>query len=98
MQQRTTDSSVSRRQHVAGYRELVKSLYFLSDIVYKLSLRDGRWSPGHSQIWDTRPIAKSMQIYKVIPVNGRGHPYGCETSRLPHFLDNRFTDSSNVSA
>jgi hypothetical protein len=29
---------------------------------------------------------------KVIPITGRGGPYGCETSRLPHFLDNRLTD------
>jgi hypothetical protein len=29
---------------------------------------------------------------KAIPVTGRGGPWGCETSRLPHFLDNRPTD------
>jgi hypothetical protein len=29
---------------------------------------------------------------KAIPVTGRGGPYGCESSRLPHFLDNRHTD------
>jgi hypothetical protein len=28
---------------------------------------------------------------KAIPVTGRGGPQGCETSRLPHFLDNRLT-------
>jgi hypothetical protein len=26
---------------------------------------------------------------KVIPATGRGGPLGCETSRIPHFLDNR---------
>jgi hypothetical protein len=25
---------------------------------------------------------------KAISVRGRGGPYGCETSRLPYFLDN----------
>jgi hypothetical protein len=30
-----------------------------------------------------------------IPVSGRGCPQGCETSRLPHFLDSRLTDSGN---
>jgi hypothetical protein len=25
---------------------------------------------------------------KTIPVTGRGGPQGCETSRLPHFLEN----------
>jgi hypothetical protein len=29
---------------------------------------------------------------KAIPVTGRGGPRGCETSKLPHFLDNRLTD------
>jgi hypothetical protein len=29
---------------------------------------------------------------EAIPVLGCESPYGCETSRLPHFLDNRITD------
>jgi hypothetical protein len=33
---------------------------------------------------------------KAISVTGRGGPWGFETSRLPHFLDNRLTDSSEV--
>jgi hypothetical protein len=33
---------------------------------------------------------------KVIPVTGCGGPYNCETSRLPHFLDNRLTDLGEV--
>jgi hypothetical protein len=33
---------------------------------------------------------------KGIPVTGREGRKGCETSRLPHFLDNRFTDSGEV--
>jgi hypothetical protein len=33
---------------------------------------------------------------KVIPVTGHGDPYGCETSRLPHLLDNRLTDGGEV--
>jgi hypothetical protein len=33
---------------------------------------------------------------KGIPVTGRGGPYGCETSRLPHFLDSRLTDSGEA--
>jgi hypothetical protein len=31
-------------------------------------------------------------------VTGRGAPYGCETSRLPYFLDNQFTDGGEVAA
>jgi hypothetical protein len=33
---------------------------------------------------------------KAILVTGRGGPYGCETLRLLHFLDNRITDGSEV--
>jgi hypothetical protein len=33
---------------------------------------------------------------KAIPVTGRGGPQGCETSRLPHLLDNRLTDSCKL--
>jgi hypothetical protein len=48
------------------------------------------------------PIGEALrmtgaQLYplseKAIPVTGRGGPYGFETSRLPHFLDNRPTDA-----
>jgi hypothetical protein len=31
-----------------------------------------------------------------VPVTGRGGPWGCETSSLPHFLDNRLTDGGEV--
>jgi hypothetical protein len=32
------------------------------------------------------------------PETGNGGPLGCETSRLPHFLDNRLTDGSEVAS
>jgi hypothetical protein len=32
----------------------------------------------------------------AIPVTGRGGPWGCERSKLPHFLDNRLTDGGEV--
>jgi hypothetical protein len=34
---------------------------------------------------------------KTIPGTGCGGPEGCETSWLPHFLDNRVTDGGEVS-
>jgi hypothetical protein len=42
----------------------------------------------------------SIEVSKgiAIPVTGRGGPYGCETSRLPHFLDNRLTDDGEVNS
>jgi hypothetical protein len=32
----------------------------------------------------------------IIPVSGRRGAQGCETSRLPHFLDNRLTDGREI--
>jgi hypothetical protein len=29
-------------------------------------------------------------------LSARGGPYDCETSRLPHFLDDRLTDGGEV--
>jgi hypothetical protein len=34
------------------------------------------------------------EIGNALPVTGRGGPKVCETSRLPHFLNNRSTDGS----
>jgi hypothetical protein len=33
---------------------------------------------------------------KAIPVTGRASTQGCETSRFPHFLENRLTDGGEV--
>jgi hypothetical protein len=33
---------------------------------------------------------------KAIRVTGCGRPYGCETSRPPHFLENQLTDGGKV--
>jgi hypothetical protein len=33
---------------------------------------------------------------KVISVTGRGGPWVCEMSRLPHFLESRLTDGGEV--
>jgi hypothetical protein len=35
---------------------------------------------------------------KASPVTGCGGPQGCETSRLPHFLDNRLTDGGEIAS
>jgi hypothetical protein len=39
-------------------------------------------------------ISDILKKGKAIPVSGHEGPEGCETSRLPHFLDNRLTDDS----
>jgi hypothetical protein len=36
--------------------------------------------------------------FRSIPVTGCGGPQGCETSRLPHFLDSRLTDGGEVAS
>jgi hypothetical protein len=43
-------------------------------------------------------IVALLKVIKVnaIPETGHGSPKGCETSRLPHFLDNRLTDGDDV--
>jgi hypothetical protein len=43
-----------------------------------------------------QPLFKGAEG-KAIPVTGHGGPWGCETSRLPHFLDNPLTDGGEVS-
>jgi hypothetical protein len=35
---------------------------------------------------------KNVRKGKTITVTGRGSPQSCETSRFPHFLDNRLSD------
>jgi hypothetical protein len=50
-----------------------------------------------AQINIQRLKGKQFKKGKSIPVRGRGGPYGCETSRLPHFLDNRLADGVVVS-
>jgi hypothetical protein len=42
--------------------------------------------------WNCKPDGKG----KAIPVTGRRGPQGCETSRLPHLVDNRLTDCGEV--
>jgi hypothetical protein len=37
-----------------------------------------------------------IEPFKAIPVRACGGLYGCDTSRLPHFLDNRLTDGGEV--
>jgi hypothetical protein len=45
---------------------------------------------------DLLTIEKYFVMTSSIPVTGRGCPEGCETSRLPHFLDNRLKYGGEV--
>jgi hypothetical protein len=41
---------------------------------------------------------KKVKKCKAVPVTGLEGTYGCETSRLPHFLDNRSQMTVSLSA
>jgi hypothetical protein len=43
-----------------------------------------------------KTIKYHVKKCKAIPVTGRGGPKGCETSRIPHFLDSWLTDGGEV--
>jgi hypothetical protein len=47
----------------------------------------------HARNW-TVPLGNIKGKGKVIHVTGHGGPEDCEMSRLPHFIDNLFTDIS----
>jgi hypothetical protein len=53
-------------------------------------------SPNLKQHNNYITAAADNKICKAVPVTGREGPYGCETSRLPHFLANRLTDGGEV--
>jgi hypothetical protein len=40
---------------------------------------------------------EAVKKCKAIPVTGHGGSWGCETSRLPHFVDSQVTDGGEVS-
>jgi hypothetical protein len=44
----------------------------------------------------SQTLRAKNRLVKSIPVTGNGGPQGCETSRLPHFLNNRLTDDGEV--
>jgi hypothetical protein len=58
------------------------------------TMQNPKSSPG------TDPLHSKLTLIdldsEVIPVTGRRGLYGCETSRIPHFLDNRFTEGGEV--
>jgi hypothetical protein len=49
-----------------------------------------------SHIFQTIGSQMAVSLSKAINVTGRGGQYGCERSRLPHFLDDRLTDGGEV--
>jgi hypothetical protein len=46
----------------------------------------------NNKIFLSRNVINLPVKSKAIPVTGREGPSGCETSRVPHFLDSRLTE------
>jgi hypothetical protein len=59
-----------------------------------VSIKNIIYSGGDMDIFSRISIRKKKG--KALPLTGREGPQGCETSRLPHFLDNRLTDGGEV--
>jgi hypothetical protein len=55
-----------------------------------------RWFLLGENSWTPSWRRESRSSYFTLYVTGREGPYGCETSRLQHFLDNRLTDGRMV--
>jgi hypothetical protein len=53
-------------------------------------------APMNPPIVFINPVHTLREKGRTIPVTCRGGPYGCEKSRLPHFLDSRFTNGGEV--
>jgi hypothetical protein len=55
-------------------------------------LKMKRWRPQENNRKEWTSLVKEAEV--PLPVTGREGP-GCETSRLPHFLDNRLIDGGD---
>jgi hypothetical protein len=78
-------------------REKILSSWELASPVHDIQIRISHMMNVKSTI---KVVIKDPDITdkkgKAIPVTDHGGPYGFETSRIPHFLDNRLTDGSEV--
>jgi hypothetical protein len=86
------------------------TFYFLEHVLCLWAENNDLWIFKHLHAFSPSNYEKvvsvmpSLSMYvkigkkdKAIPVSGRGGPQGCETSRLPYFVDSRLTDGGEVS-
>jgi hypothetical protein len=75
---------------------LIKSTMILELGIFKMYVRSCKLTlkirSYLTRIYKLPAIEIRISIKKLFPVTGREGPWGCETSRLPHFIDNRLTD------
>jgi hypothetical protein len=78
-------------------------LYILLLFLKGIRKREVSVVNGRKHSLNVNTVALFMKIFlacfcylKAIPVTGHGGAYGCEMSRLPHFLDNWHTYGSEV--
>jgi hypothetical protein len=78
------------------YNTFIQHLAVLWDSIYVISWECGQEEESSYHIVLCQCQTGAGQKGKIIPVTGREDPYSCETSRLPHLLDNRLTDGGEV--
>jgi hypothetical protein len=66
----------------------------LSKIVVSWNANKERFH--YPKVYDRIILLQLLWKGKAIPVRGRGGPQGCETLRLPHFIENQLTDGGEV--
>jgi hypothetical protein len=73
--------------------------YLLTTCSIRSTTRESTTSWIYMHFMCTKDIATFLYMIsqnQAIPVTGREGPYGCEMSRVPHFLDNWLTDGGEV--
>jgi hypothetical protein len=96
----TVFRNVTKRMLWASAASLLRAEYLYMTETRNLSTH----RRGNPKIYvDVTSFVKDVLAYvekgggsKAIPVRDRGGLSSCETSRLPHFVDNRLTDGGEV--
>jgi hypothetical protein len=69
---------------------------FCVEVTAQITNSQSRWILNVCNFIRCLVVSSPRMFNKAILVTGRGGPQGCETSRAPHFPDNRLTDGGEV--